>query len=145
MRRAMRPVRQASHARGQVNVLVTSLVLFFLYLTVTVVAAVALAAGSMTLHPATRIFIWCVMSAAVGYGLLRRHGDYPAARTLALVLALAILMLVGLSIAAMLRLGAPSLPTQVGALVVNALTLFAAGAAGFSIARVVFRRRHPVR
>jgi hypothetical protein len=141
----MRPVRQASHARGQVNVLVTSLVLFFLYLTVTVVAAVALAAGSMTLHPATRIFIWFVLSAAVGYGLLRHHGGYPAATTLAVILALAILMLVGLSIAATLRLGEPSLTTHVGALVVNALTLFAAGAAGLGTARVVFRRRHSVR
>lgn len=141
----MRPVRHANDARGQINVLVTSLVLFFLYLTVTVVAAVALAAGSMALHPATRIFIWCVMSAAVGYGLLRRHGGYPAARTLALILVLAILMLVGLSIAAMLRLGEPSLPTHVGALVVNALTFFGAGAAGLGTARVVFRRRHSVR
>lgn len=141
----MRPVRQASDARGQVNVLVVSLLLCLLYLTATAVAAVALAAGSMTLHPATRLFIWFVMSAAMGYGLLRRHRGYPNARTLAVILALAILMIVAMSIGAMLRLGESSLLTQVGALAVNASMLLAVGAAGLGTARVAYRRRHSVR
>ena len=140
----MRPAQQPS-VRGQVNVLVVSLLLCLLYLTVTAVAAVALAAGSMSLQPATRLFIWFVMSAAVGYGLLRRHRGYPEARTLALILALAILMIVAVSIGAMLRVGESSLLTQAAALAVNASMLFAVGAAGLGTARVVFRRRHSVR
>ena len=124
--------------------MVVSLLLCLLCLTATAVAAVALAAGSMTLHPATRLFIWFVMSAAMGYGLLRRHRGYPNARTLAVILALAILMIVAMSIGAMLRLGESSLLTQVGALAVNASMLLAMGAAGLGTAQVVFRRRHSV-
>jgi hypothetical protein len=140
----MRPVQLPS-ARGQVNVLVVSLLLCLLYLTATAVAAVALAAGSMTLHPVTRLFIWFVMSAAMGYGLLRRHRGYPNARTLAVILALAILMIVAMSIGAMLRVGESSLLTQAGALAVNASMLFAVDAAGLGTASVIFRRRHSVR
>jgi hypothetical protein len=61
------------------------------------------------------------------------------------ILALAILMVVAMSIGAMLRLGESSLLTQVGALAANASMLFAVGAAGLGTARVAYRRRHSVR
>ena len=128
-----------------VNVLRASLALFSLYIVTSVGASLALASASMALHPATRFFIWLVMSAAVGYGLLRRHGRYPSTATLGVILALAIFMILAMSIAATLRLSdsADALTSQLGAFAFNTASLFVIGAAGLRLARAIFTRRNP--
>ena len=98
------PVPREPADPPSVNVLRSSLALFSLYIATTVIVSLALAAASIDLHPATRFFIWLVMSAAVGYGLLRRHGRYPSPPTLGLILGLAIFWILGMSVAATLRL-----------------------------------------
>ena len=98
------PVPREPADSPSVNVLRSSLALFSLYIATTVIVSLALAAASIDLHPATRFFIWLVMSAAVGYGLLRRHGRYPSPPTLGLILGLAIFWILGMSVAATLRL-----------------------------------------
>jgi len=130
-----------------VNVLRASLALFSLHIATSVVASLALAAASIDLHPATRFFVWLVMSAAVGYGLLRRHGRYPSPATLALILGLAIFMILAMSVAASLRLNhsAEALTPQLAACAVNTIALLLVGAAGLQRARAIFIRSNPAR
>lgn len=133
--------------RPTVNVFLVSLTLFGLYLIISLLAALLLSAASMSLHPATRLFIWLVLSAALGYNLLRRFRRYPSLKSLALILVLAIGMLLAMSIAAMLRLaeaGAGFGP-EVAAFALNALALFGVGASGLLFARVLFGRLNPSR
>jgi len=127
-----------------VNVLRASLALFSLYIATSVITSLALSAASIDLHPATRFFIWLVMSAAVGYGLLRRHGRYPSPATLGLILALAIFMILAMSVAAMLRLddSIEALVPQLAAFAFNTAALFVVGAAGLQLARAIFSRRN---
>jgi len=121
--------------------------LFSLYIATTVIVSFALAAASIDLHPATRFFIWLVMSAAVGYGLLRRHGRYPSPPTLGLILGLAIFWILGMSVAATLRLddSAEALTPQLGAFAFNTVALLLVGAAGLQLARAIFSRRNRAR
>ena len=132
--------------RPTVNVFLVSLTLFGLYLIVSMVTTLLLSAASMTLHPATRLFIWLVLSAAVGYNLLRRYRRYPSLTSLAVILALAIGMLLAMSIAAMLRLAeAGGLGSQLPSFALNAASFFAVGASGLLLARVLFFRMNRAR
>jgi hypothetical protein len=117
-----------------VNVFLVSLTLFGLYLIISMVTALLLSAASMSLHPATRLFIWLVLSAAVGYNLLRRYRRYPSLKSLALILALAIGMLLAMSIAAMLRLAEAGggLGPEIASFALNAVVSLVSGRAGCS-------------
>jgi hypothetical protein len=141
------PVPREPADPPSVNVLRSSLALFSLYIATTVIVSLALAAASIDLHPATRFFIWLVMSAAVGYGLLRRHGRYPSPPTLGLILGLAIFWILGMSVAATLRLddSAEALTPQLGAFAFNTVALLLVGAAGLQLAGAIFSRRNRAR
>jgi hypothetical protein len=84
------------------------------------------------------------MSAVVGHCILRRHGRYPPPATLGLILALAIFMILAMSVAAMLRLNDPTeaLTPQLAAFAFNTVALFLVGAAGLQLARAIFNRRN---
>jgi hypothetical protein len=124
-------------------VLLASLSLVGLYLVITIVATLALSAADQGLHPATRWFIWLVLTTAVGVNLLRRHRRYPSPAVLALILALSIGILLAMSVAAMLRLAAGSgdLVPQLVSIAMNAAGLFVVGAAGLYLAQRLFARR----
>jgi FtsH-binding integral membrane protein len=133
----------ADPPRPTVNVLLASLGLVGLYLIITIVATLALAAAQMGLHPATRWFIWLVLTTAVGFNLLRRHRRYPSPAVLALILALSIGILLAMSVAAVRRLAAGSseLGPQLLSFAANAAGLFVVGAAGLYLAQRLFNRR----
>ncbi len=129
--------------RPPVNVLLVSLLLVGLYLIITIVATLALAAAGAGLHPATRWFIWLVLTAAVGFNLLRRHRRYPSPGVLALILGLSIGILLAMSVAAVLRLATASGDTapQLLSIGTNAVGLFFVGAVGLYLAQFLFNRR----
>lgn len=135
--------RSADPPRPTINVFLASFSLVALYLVITIVATLALAAADGGLHPVTRWFIWLVLTTAVGFNLLRRHRRYPSPAVLALILALSIGILLAMSIAAVLRLAAGSgdIAPQLLSFFTNALGLFGVGVAGFYIAQRLFDRR----
>jgi len=135
--------RSADSPRPTINVFLASFSLVSLYLVITIVATFALAAADGGLHPATRWFIWLVLTTAVGFNLLRRHRRYPSPAVLALILALSIAILLAMSIAALLRLadGSGDLAPQLLSFATNAVALFVLGAAGLYLAQFLFNRR----
>lgn len=135
--------RSADPPGPTINVFLASLSLVALYLISTVVATFALAAADGALHPATRWFIWLVLTTAVGFNLLRRHRRYPSPAVLALILALSIAILLAMSIAAVLRLadGSGELAPQLLSFAGNAAALFVLGASGLYLAQFLFNRR----
>jgi hypothetical protein len=133
----------ADSATPPVNVLRVSLLLVGLYLVITLIATLALASAGTGLHPATRWFIWLVLTAAVGFNLLRRHRRYPSPAVLALILGLSIGILLAMSVAAVLRLATASADTapQLLSIGINAVGLFVMGVVGLYLAQRLFKRR----
>lgn len=131
-----------------IDVFRVSLLLTGLYLATTVVASVVLAFFSGQLHPATRVFVWFAMVAAVGYSLLRRHaGRYPSHLELALILLLPIGIMMAMSMAAIATLGHfddMSL-LQLGSFLLNALILFLVGVIALATADATYSRLNRVR
>jgi hypothetical protein len=131
-------------AAANVNVLTLALTLFFLYVILTALASFALALGAQALHPATRLFIWFVVAASTGWGLLRRHRRVPPRSQLWTALALAIATMALMSISLILKLAPERLATEALGMVVNSAALFAVGVAAFWSVEAVFRRRRGV-
>lgn len=131
--------------RPEVNVLVVSLVLFFTYMISSAVVALGLSAAGMALHPLTRMFIWLVVTASVGFSLLRQHHVYPTRLRLGIILTLTIMYILFMSMSIILRLGDDSLAPDMSVsialdMLVNTVSLFSIGAFALWAANWAYER-----
>jgi hypothetical protein len=121
-------------------VLALTLVLVLLYTSATAVAPLVVSLPEGGLPPLIRLFVWFVVTASVGYALLRQHGRYPRQRDLLTALGLAVVTLCALRVALVLRLAPDRATGEAGLVVLAATVLFVVGTAGFAAASVLFGR-----
>lgn len=131
--------------RPEVNVLVVSLILFFAYMITSALAALGLSAAGMALHPATRMFIWYVVTASVGFSLLKRHHVYPTRLRLGIILTLTIIYILFMSISILFKVGEGSLSSGLTQsivldMVLNTLGLFLIGSFALVVSHWAYAR-----